>query len=213
MNLELSFIEASLRLNVMLEKSTWNALRSLGLQASYDGVALAEKEMRDESPLYIKTIVLRGQMCQDMYDDHPGFAYFYTDASQSIEAPPYCTLSKAMQLSLQMLAKAQQESEQEEEYDGLFSPDSIILLDQFDNTVHEYARHYRGEGRCIAIWLESLPPKEDWHGMEEEAKALDSEGSFEIGWDNFSTGRQLHAQADSLRRKIEMAKAHSRLMN
>lgn len=210
MSYERQVAAAILQLNVAVEKSAMNALNAIGLKAGHEGVALAEKQMAEESPLYVKTVVLRGRMCRDMYDEHPGFAYFYTDALESVDAPPYCSLSKAMHLSVPMLTKAQQEIE--DEYDGQFSPSSIVLLDQFGEPLQEYVERYLGEGRYSMGWLEDLPPEEEWAAMEERAKALDSEGSYETGWDNFETGRQLHAQAASLRCTVQMAKSRSRII-
>ena len=204
--------EALLRLNVESEKAVMRARSALGLKASYDGVALAIKKMTEESPLYVGTIVLHGRMCRNMYDEHPGHTYYYADETQFIEAPPYCPLSKAMQISVQMLEAAQLESNQEEEYDGLFYPYSIVLKDQFGNSIQEYAQRHLGKGRYCTGWMEELPSHENWPMMLEEASTLSSEGSFESGWDNHETARQLHAQADSLRRKIEIAKLRLRLI-
>lgn len=213
--LEQNIAAASLRLNFEIEKSTLNAMRSLGLDANYDcsSVDLAKKRMLDESPLYIKTIQLHGQMCADMYDDHPGYAYFYTESFESFRAPAYCSLTKAMQISLQMLTKAQQEVENEDECDGLFTPSSIILLDQFGNTVQEYSERYLGKGVNQTGWLEELPTESEFGALEQSARELDSEGSEEARWDNFDTARGLRAQASSLRRKIAIAKAIARVIH
>lgn len=203
---------ASHHLNVTIERAALSVLHSLGLQASYDFVTQAKKQMAEESPLYVDAIVLRGQECRDMYDDHPGFCFFYTDASRTMEVPPYCRLSKAMEISLQMLAEAQQESDTNEEYDGLFIASSIVLLDQMGNTIQEYTNRYLGNARYSEGWMDELPSQDEWVSLEEKAKALDSEGSYESGWDNHETGRQLHAQANSLRRRIQMAKSQSRII-
>lgn len=40
----------------------------------------------------------------------------------------------------------------------------------------------------------------------DEVSRLHGQGSYELGWDNFSTARSLHAQADKLKNMIALAK-------
>ena len=63
---------ATMRLNLSIEMAVLNALSSLGLPVSNSNVELAKKQLAEESPLYVKTISIRGDLCQDMYEDHPG---------------------------------------------------------------------------------------------------------------------------------------------
>ncbi len=203
---------AIFQLNIAIERAAVQAAYAIGLTADYQGVAMAKKRMADESPLYVETIVLCGQVCRNMYDEHPGLAFFYSDASNSFKAPPYCSLSNAMHLSQLLLAEAQQDIDSEEQYDGQFIPSSIVLLDQCRNPLQEYSERYLGDGRYSFGWIEELPPDAEWPAMEEKASALDLEGCEETRWDNFDTGRLLHAQANSLRRKIQMAKSRLRII-
>jgi hypothetical protein len=206
------FLAAKLNLNFAIEKAVCIKKGQMGLSVNYENMQLAEKTMKDESPLYVKNIVLKGQMCQDMYDDHPGHTYFYSDSQEYVDTPAYCTLSKAMQLSLQMLADAQQESQTKDEYDGLFTPYSIVLLDQFGNTVQEYSQNYLGAGRYSEGWVENLTDQNEWSSLSEEAERLDAMSSFESGWDNFETARQLRNKAAEIRRRIEIAKSSLRVI-
>lgn len=210
--MEQRFVAVSFLLNVAVERATLKALKSLGLKACPDGLQLAEVQRKEKSPLYVKTILLRGRTCRDMYDDHPGYAYFYTDDFQAIKAPPYCPMSRAMQISLRLLQEAQEEINHDEERDGLFIASSIVLLDQFGDAIQEYVERDIGNGKYTQGWLDVFPDESEWAAMEERAKALDSEGSIESGWDNFETGRELHSQAEALRRQITMAKARQRVI-
>lgn len=192
--------------------NAWNALRLLGLPADYSDVARAREKLECESPLWVCTIVLRGQICQDMYDEHPGHTYFYSDGAQRVEAPAYCSLSEAMRISLQAFQEARRLSETDTEFDGLFTPSSIVLLDQFGEPVQEYSVRYSVGCSPRDGWLNEFPAPNEWAAMEEKAKFLDSEGRIESSWDNFETGRRLHAEAEALRRIIKIAAARERVI-
>lgn len=202
----------SLALHVAIERLALNALRELGLPADRSALNQAIDRMAAESPLWVQTIVLRGQVCQDMYDEHPGLAYFYSDAKEVFEAPPYCPLSRAVEISSKILADAQLLTGHEEECDGLFCPSSIALLDQFGNTVQESSPRNDVVGSQSSEWLTDFPCRSDWPALEIEAKKLDSEGRIESSWDNFDTGRRLHAEAARLRRSIQIAAAQERIV-
>lgn len=202
---------AKLRLEVAVEKSARNALKALGLPASGAGVQAAERRYAEESPLYVVLIVLTGRVCRDMYDEHPGHTYYFSDAVRHVAVPPYCPLERAQSIALSALQAAQAEVERDdEEYDGLFVANGITLFDQFGCALQEYAERYLGDGRYLTGWQDSLPEAQEWPVLEAMAKELDSEGSLESSWDNHETGRGLHARAAALRRRIQMARAQGR---
>lgn len=203
---------AVLEARVRNEKAAYQAMKALGLRANLEGVREAEKRMAEQSPLYVKTIVLRGRLCRDMYDEHPGHTYYYSDAEETFDAPAYCPLTKAMVLSLQLLWNAQKEAEGEDEHDGLFFPASIVLLDQFNNPLQEYSQRHLGGGQYAESWLTEFPGEAEWASIEEKASTLDSEGCLEARWDNFETARGLRAEAASLRRRIQIAKSSLRVL-
>ena len=205
-------VAATLQINFEIEKTAWNILQSMGLPADYKNVELAKKRLLEESPLYIGEISLRGKLYQDMYDDHPGLAYFNIDIAKSIEVHKYCTLSEAKQIGFQLLIDARKEIEDEEIDDGLFIPSSIVLLDQFGNEVQEFCSRYLGDGQYIEGWLEEIPSEDECAEFEIKAKKYDSEGSEESRWDNFDSARNCHKKANILRRNIAIAKACSRIM-
>lgn len=166
-----------------------------------------------EEPLYVKTIVLRGELYRDMYDEHPGLAYFSTNHQRTFPVQNNCGLANAMELSVKLLKEAQDESAADEEYDGQFVAESIILLDQFDHAVQEFSQQYLGKGLYAKkSWRGQLPPESEWSAIEEKARVLISEASEESRWDNFDTARKLEARAAEMRRLVEIAKYASRVV-
>ncbi len=166
-----------------------------------NGTAVAQN-----APLYVKTIVLHGQLCQDMYDSHPGYAYFYTDSWESFPVPSCCSLTTAMKASLKLLRMKQKEIGTEDEYDGLFRPSSIILLDQLGNAVQEFRETYIVNGQYRGAWLKELPAESEWAALENKAGMLDNEAAVESGWDNFETARSLRNSAQKIRRVVQIAR-------
>lgn len=204
---------AMLRITAVIEKSATRTKLALNLSADDSLADSAQWRMKHLSPLFVRTIELHGPVCRDMYDHAPGFAYFYTEGIEIIDAPFYCRLSHAMWLGEEALRAAEAAlKDDEEEYDGRFSPSSIVLKDQFGNVVQEYRTNYLGNGQYTTGWIVDLPQEEEWTKLESRARDLDSEAAIEIGWDNFETGKGLRQQADSLRRRVSIAKAVQRMV-
>lgn len=141
-------------------------------------------------------------MCRDMYDEHPGLAYFYVDAHRRVPIPHHLTLADAKSAAEAAWAKLRAAAAAEdefEEYDGQFSPGRMLLLAS-DRTVLQC---FEGDS-----WVSEFDAPEQWAALLEQAGELDAEASFEAGWDNFSTAEGLRARATALRRRVSIAQAH-----
>ena len=55
-------------------------------------------------------------------------------------------------------------------------------------------------------WITDYPPESEWDNLEVQAQKLIQQGAFESDWDNHDTARGLQNEADSLRRKISIAR-------
>lgn len=207
---------ALLQLAALIEHSVMRARHALRMPHDDASLDEANQRLRYESPLFVKTIEIHGSVCRDMYDHAPGFAYFYTDGLRCFKAPPYCRLSQAMELSVQMLKQAKQEAREEadgdEQYDGKFSPQSIVLRDQFGHVVQEYKWRKDADGQSKHCWLHQLPTPDECHTMEKRASELASEAAVESGWDNFSTAEGLRNHAEALQRKVSVARMQLRVV-
>ncbi len=152
--------------------------------------------------MQVSSIVVEGQVCRDMYDEHPGLAYFYMDGRRQvpISHPLSMTDGKALAESAWQRYHAESRSADEyEEYDGQFTPSRVLLL----NCDEAVLQCYEGNG-----WLTEFDSPEQWAAMLTQAGELASEASIEAGWDNFSTAKGLRAQATHLRRRVSISQAH-----
>lgn len=73
-----------------------------------------------------------------------------------------------------------------------FSPDLIYIRDEQKRLVLAGRAH----GSRIN-WCPPVSTKEEARDVIKQASALHSQGSFERGWDNFTTARRLHLDADT----------------
>jgi len=152
--------------------------------------------------MLVDRIVIEGRTCRDMYDEHPGFAYFYVDSSRHVEMPEMLPLTQAQakaEDAWKQFAADDNEANDFEEYDGQFTPSRVVLqasngavLQCFEN------------GR----WVSEFDAPDTWDALLATAAANESEASFEAGWDNFSTAETLRHAATGLRRRVTMAMAH-----
>jgi hypothetical protein len=155
-----------------------------------------------DAHMQVASIIVEGSLCRDMYDEHPGFAYFYVTSHDVIPIPHPLPLSTAMSVAEAVWRRdhASPVSDDDyEEYDGQFTPESILLLSERNETL----QHYR-DGR----WVTEFVPPEEWDEQLRRASELAEESSFEAGWDNFSTAERLRASATAIRRKVDIARAH-----
>lgn len=168
--------------------------------------ALRAKRLSEDALSYVHEIVIEGSVARDMYDEHPGFAYFFVDASERYTAA--CSMSRAKEIALDLFERACAQNELEEEtegtYDGQFCPSAILLRDQFGNVVQKYS---------AGSWQSNLPAESEWAFLEEKASALEDEASEEARWDNFDSANRLRARARALRQSVEMAQAASRVLH
>ncbi|MDN8078793.1 hypothetical protein QZN30_05465 [Burkholderia multivorans] len=151
--------------------------------------------------MQVASIIVEGSLCRDMYDEHPGFAYFYVTAHQGISIPHPLPLSTAMAVAEAAWKRDHVSSEDDdyEEHDGQFTPESILLLSADRETV----QHYRN-----GHWVSEFIPPEEWDTQLCRASELSSEASIEAGWDNFSTAERLSASATAIRRQVDIARNH-----
>lgn len=193
-------------ISCQIAHSAERALKALGLplhgsiyQQAYDAARLV-------SPLYVFEICINGQVARDMYDEHPGYAFYYSDSSECLEdVPAYCSISRAKEIAIREFTKlALMSSERESTYDGDFTPYSIVLSDQFGGPLMEYAN---------GKWLDDLPSEAEWPALLEQATHLADEASEEARWDNFETSKALSHRAEAIRRRIKCAQAIARAIH
>ncbi|MEX3983779.1 hypothetical protein AB4Y45_32875 [Paraburkholderia sp. EG287A] len=153
----------------------------------------------------IARIVVEGSLCRDMYDEHPGFAYFYLDAQRDVPIPHALPLTTSKLIAEREWVRhhppvADGDDDAWEEYDGMFTATRILLLARDASPVQCYER---GE------WKRDFPAPAEWESMLNRATDLSSEASVEAGWDNFSTAENLRRTATALRRSVAMARAQA----
>lgn len=155
----------------------------------------------------ITRIVVEGSVCRDMYDEHPGLAYFYVQSHREVPIPHALPITSSKLIAEREWARrhppeAAGEDDQEPwtEYDGMFTA-TRILLQARDSSVVQCLE--RGE------WERDFPPATEWDSMLKRATDLSHEASVEAGWDNFSTAENLRSRATDLRRAVAMARAQT----
>jgi hypothetical protein len=158
--------------------------------------------------MQVTSIVVEGRMCRDMYDEHPGLAYFYVDAIQRVQIPQPLSMEEARALAEAKwrelhppVSPGVQDVPDEEfdEADGQFTPTRIVLLDG-NRTVMQ---RLDSDG-----WMTDFASPDQWEALLAQARAMESEASVEAGWDNFSTAEGLRADATRMRRRVSIAQAH-----
>lgn len=152
--------------------------------------------------MQVASIVVEGQVCRDMYDEHPGLAYFYMDGRRQVPISHPLSMADGKALAESAWQRYHGESRSADEYveyDGQFTPSRVLLL----NSDEAVLQCYEGNG-----WLTEFDSPEQWAAMLTQAGELTSEASIEAGWDNFSTAKGLRAQATHLRRRVSISQAH-----
>jgi hypothetical protein len=152
--------------------------------------------------MLVSRIDIEGRMCRDMYDEHPGFAYFYVDAHRSVPVPKPLTLALAQanaELAWQRICGADSARADFEEHDGQFSPSRIVLRGRDGTVMQSFENEH---------WVSEFDHPEEWDALLVRARELESEASIEAGWDNFSTAENLRHSATTLRRRVTISQAH-----
>jgi hypothetical protein len=153
--------------------------------------------------MLVSRIDIEGRMCRDMYDEHPGFAYFYVDSHRSVPVRKPLTLALAQataELAWQRLsADESADTEDFEEHDGDFSPNRIVLRGRDGTVMQSFENGH---------WVSEFDAPEEWAALLTQARELESEASIEAGWDNFSTAENLRHRATALRRRVTISQAH-----
>lgn len=152
--------------------------------------------------MQVASIVVEGRVCRDMYDEHPGFAYFYVDGRRRVAIREALPITEAMTVAETVWQRLQAESAAEDandEYDGQFTANRIVLLAAGGAVMQCF------EGNS---WATEFDAPDQWPALLAQAGELDAEASFEAGWDNFSTAEGLRARATNLRRRVSMSQAH-----
>lgn len=208
-NVDKMALAATLDLRCQIAWAAERALKELGLPRPASSYEEARTVAKLASPLYVRSISIKGQEARDMYDEHPGYAYYYSDTSEVIEdVPAYCSISQAKEIAACEFTKlmdiANARAEEDQCSDGDFTPHSIILRDQFGQPLMEYSK---------GKWQDEMPAEGEWPAMLEEADRLSAEASEESRWDNFDTSRGLSNRADALRRRVTCAQLIARAIH
>jgi hypothetical protein len=172
--------------------------------ASVNAAAAPVMQPENEKSLSVTSITIEGSTLRDMYDEHPGLAYFDSPSSLGVRVRKPLPMTEAMEAAMAAWSKVCGESDSNEfddddEYDGKFTATQIVLR----NGAQEVVQQYDGEK-----WITDFVPAETWPDLLEKANSLDEEASEEARWDNFSTAQGLREQATELRRQVSIARAN-----
>lgn len=194
-----------------LARSTHRVKKELGLNPDYSDVTVAVNRSRDLSPLFVSKVVILGSVYSHIDDAAPDMGCFSSPSWKIFQAAPYIGLDDAKLAALSMMREIVALNEKAgydglEVYEGLFVPSGIVLRDQFEEPVAEFVNEK---------WIDEtgLPSSSDREMLLKEVKRLRAEASFEGGWDNYETARQLREAADSLERKVLIAERLDRLVS
>lgn len=185
---------------VNIEESASQAAYALGLHWSTSASDAAKKLALAKSPRFVESIVLRGSVTLNMYEDHPGHTYYQSPAARRFATTGYMTLSAGMQLGLAILAEVNAENDPEDECEGQFSASTIVLKDQFGATIQ------RGKlvGRGKVEWA-SLIDANLWTQHLDQAEKLLTEAGIESNWDNFATSASLNDSAREIQDRVSLS--------
>jgi hypothetical protein len=159
-----------------------------------------------ETDIQVGRILVEGSVCRDMYDEHPGLAYFYQTGHRCVPlqyALPMATAKVVAEHEWARLHPASAEDDDPddwEEYDGQFTPERVLLLARDGTTVQCFEN---------GQWVRDFVPAAQWEAELARAAELSSEASFEAGWDNFGTAERLRERASVIRRNVAIAKANA----
>lgn len=199
-NLDKMRTAALLRLRHHIAHSTEMHRKALGLDARMQLVAAARQQAL-HGPLYVDQIEIRGRTSRNMYDAHPGYAFYSTDDSVLVDVPPYCGISRAKALAVTAFsAMRETDDASRETHDGDFTPQSIVLRDQFGGALGTY---------CLGKWDDATDIGAT-AALLGEAGRLEDAAVEESRWDNFETARSLRAKATLLRERVQCAQSASR---
>jgi hypothetical protein len=159
-----------------------------------------------EQPTLVTSITIEGSELRDMYDEHPGLAYFSSSTSVGVRVPKPLPMAEAMDTAIAAWKKIngddngdELDDDEDDDYDGKFSASRIVLY----NAGNEVIQEFNG-----STWITEFAPADQWDSLLERAKALDAEASEESRWDNFSTATNYREQATELRRQVSIARAN-----
>ncbi|MBL1270240.1 MULTISPECIES: hypothetical protein [Halomonadaceae] len=144
------------------------------------------------------SITIEGEVKMDMYDHAPGLAFYETDSSRSVVVPPYTEYYKLRELAESGFAACYQVwREAEDVYEGLFRPLNMRICNSDGVVIDLYER---------GGWLEDTIPPGQWTETAARIEELNREGSFQSGWDNFSTAKRMHRQASRLQQLLTLSR-------
>lgn len=208
--LQTGFLASQYELEVKIETLAFDAKKELGLPATMDSIFQAMQKMRDNSPLYVSTIQIHGTGFALIYDHAPSYGCYSYEGQTNKEVRPYLGIEYVKTIALEEYANLLSEfNANDDGYSepdpGSFCPESIVLVDQFNQSIAEYRD---------GDWIRSkdLPARDQWDDLMQESQKLYSEAALESGWDNFSTAESLRRSASSIERRVQMAKRLSRVI-
>lgn len=144
------------------------------------------------------SITIEGEVKMDMYDHPPGLAFFEKDTSRHVVVPPFTEYYKLRELAEVGFAEFYQVwLEAEDVYEGLFRPISMRICNSDGVVIDLYER---------GAWIEDTIPPGQWEETEAQIEELNREGSFQSGWDNFSTAHRMHRKASRLQLLLNLSR-------
>lgn len=202
------------RVRYLITLNAGIAKRSLGLSDSIEKAEAAQ--MRETIRTYATAIELEGAAELPMYDEHPWVATYFSPRTLRLALPGLTTLGVRRTVTAAFLlhhARKQWHARigRRSRMDNRF-----VILDEFNRPVmigelqRKVVGHRRGRTRFSVQWMPAADASEV-HNLKERAKERDDLGSFEAGWDNFSTAEGLWKQASDLRESASCAQYASLL--
>lgn len=194
------------KLHVQIEAATLAAKKDLKLPHDKDTLAAARSVRNDEAPLFVHKIAITGQTSHEMYDEHPGLAYYQTTNTHTYKAPPYCGLAQARDLADRMVEKMREATRGQEESEGDFSPSTVQLQDHAGRTLQVFDQDATTRQKA---WLAPVTPEKAVE-LVAQAGEMRRDASEEMRGDNFETSRRLHDRAMEFIAQATASKLHSR---
>lgn len=196
------------KLRFRLEAETLSAMVDLNLPHGFAAIEEAKRVLDHEAPLFVNTISITGETSRNMYDDHPGLAYYQTTNTYTFEAPPYCGLAKGRELAESHMKKMVSDYKENanSDQDGTFYPYTMTLLDHANRPLQSFGRD---EEQRKNTWLTPVAPEKTVE-LASKALTMNHDANEEIRGDNFESARHLRNQAIEFIAQASASKLHAR---
>ena len=186
-------------------KNVYQALLDLGLPT---GAAIDRLQAHVyEGTTFIAGLRISGRQLLDMYDSHPGVAYFPIDCSTFASLPAMTIEQAKKHLSKDVIESFWWAEVQPDEFCQHEPGSWITTLDLLDNLGNVVAVGAYREG--FVDWQE--PKLVDIPSVLSKVTELRAGASYESSWDNFETARGLMQRASHLLKQVSISQHAKRV--